>query len=738
VKIHRKIGAFLVGTCAIAVANPVIAQSADATAPNAQAPAVQTQGDQNEIVITAQKRTQRLIDVPQSVSVISGESLERQHAQRLSDYLTRIPSANVVESQAGNSRIVLRGINTGGVGATVATYIDEAPFGSATSLANGAILAPDLDPFDIARVEVLRGPQGTLYGANSLGGLVKYVTVAPDPHAFDAAAEFGAEDVAHGDLGWWARAAGNVPVSDNAAFRLTGSYRRDPGYVDDPRQGKDVNDGHTYGGRFSGLITPTSALKIRVSAMLENIRSNGTNAVDLDPVTLEPAYGALTHERLIAEPNDIRDRLYNATIDYDFGPVNLVSASSYGTVDQHIFEDVSAVYGPILTGALHIPLGAGVDQRLGQRRFTQEVRLASSPGHILEWTVGGFYTHERNRLRQDLFGIDGATGATIPSLDGLLLLDLPSRYTEYAGFANATWHIAPKFELTAGGRWSHNKQSEVQNTTGLIVGSSVFTGSSSDSVFTYAIAPTFKLNPNTRIYARVAKGYRPGGPNAVSPLASDAVPRTFGPDTTTNYEVGVKTETDDHLLSLEVAAFIIDWKDIQLLAQIDNLGVNVNGGAARSKGLEITAGLNPSRYLSLYATGSYVNAHLTEDAPAAVGGFKGDPLPYNPKWQWTIGGEYERPMSPGVIGHAGLSWHRTSVRYADFQPGAPQHRLPGYSQLDAHLGVDVGRFRIDAFGHNLTDARGITNIGFFGDVNGNLAAAVIRPRSFGLALGYRY
>ena len=746
-KIHRKVGMFLVGACAAAVATPSAAQNSDATNANAQPSAVQAQGDQNEIIITAQKRTQRLIDVPQSVSVISGDSLDKQHAQRLSDYLTRIPSANVVESQAGNSRIVLRGINTGGVGATVATYIDETPFGSATSLANGAILAPDLDPFDIARVEVLRGPQGTLYGANSLGGLVKYVTIAPDPGAFDGAAELGGEDVAHGDFGWWGRAAANVPVSKDAALRVTGFYRRDPGYVDDPKQGDDdVNGGHTYGGRASFLVTPTDALKIRFTAMLENIRSNGSNAVDLDPVTLKPAYGGLTHERLIAEPNDIKDRIYNATIDYDFGPVSLVSATSYGTVDQHVLEDASAVYGPILTFVLGIPLGAGVDQNLTQKRFTQEVRLASNHNEVFEWVVGGFYTHEKNRLGQDLYGIDGVTGATVPSLDGLVTVDLPSRYTEYAGFANATWHIAPQFDLTAGGRWSRNKQSEEQDTAGLLVGGgSVFSGSSSDSVFTYAVAPTFKPNANTRIYARIAKGYRPGGPNAVSPLASDAVPRTFGPDTTTNYEVGVKTETDDHLLSLEAAAFVIDWKDIQLLAQIDNLGVNVNGGAARSKGVEFTVGLNPTRGLSLYASGSYVDAHLTEDAPEAVGGLKGDSLPFNPKWQSTIGAEYDHPLNAKLKGHAGISWHYTGNRRSDFRappgpglPPPPQFRLDAFSQIDAHAGIDIDRFRIDAFVHNLTDARGITNVGFFGDVNGNLAGAVIRPRSFGLALGYRY
>jgi outer membrane receptor protein involved in Fe transport len=728
---------FLAGASALAFAAPALAEQ-DAAA-GAQPSAAEAHGDQNAIIITAQKRAQRLIDVPQSVSVISGELLGNQHAERLSDYLNRVPSANIVESQAGNSRIVLRGINAGGVGATVATYIDEAPFGSATSLANGAILAPDIDPFDLARVEVLRGPQGTLYGANSLGGLVKYVTVTPNTRDFDAAAELGAEDVSHGNAGWWARAAANVPLSGAAAFRLTGFHRRDPGYVDDPAHGRDVNDGNTYGGRFSLLIAPTDRLRIRGSVLLENIRSNGTNMVDLDPVTFKPAYGDLKHLRLIEEPNDIDYRLYNATVDYDFGSVGLVSATSFGTLDQHQFQDASSVYGPLLTGALGIPLGAGVDQSMTQRRFTQEVRLASSRNDRLEWTLGAFYTHEKNRLGQDLFAVDGVTGDAVPSLDGLIIVSLPSTYSEYAGFANATWHIAPKFDLTAGGRWSHNKQSDVQNTTGLLAGgANSFSGNSSDSVFTYSIAPSFKPNANTRIYARVAKGYRPGGPNAVSPLAPEGVPRQFAPDTTTNYELGVKTETDDRLLSLEASAFLIDWKDIQLLAQVEGFGVNTNGGAARSKGIELTAGLNPSRSLSLYASGSYVDAYLTKPTPVLVGGGVGDPLPFNPKWQGTIGAEYKQPMSPSVTGHAGLSWHYTGVRYSDFDPANGQRRLRAYSQVDAHAGADIGRFRLDAFAHNITDSRGIVNLGFFGDVNGDIAAAVIRPRSFGLALGYRY
>ena len=719
-----------------------LGSAANAQDPQATPPAEPVAADETsntEIIVTAQKREQALLDVPQSISVVTSETLENLHATRFSDYLTRIPSANIVETQAGSSRIVLRGVNTSGVGATVATYVDETPFGSATALANGAVLTPDIDPFDLQRVEVLRGPQGTLYGANSLGGLVKFVTVEPSTSAVGGAAEVGVQGVSHGDTSWWGRAAVNVPVSDNAAFRVSGFYRQDPGYIDDPNLGNDINDGKSYGGRASLLVRPTDQLTVRASVHLENLRANGTNEVDLDPDTFDPAYGKLQQSRVLSQPNDIDYRIYNGTIDYDFGSIGLVSSTSYGTLDQTAVVDASSQYGALLSGFFGVPLGAAVDQGMTQRRFTQEVRLASTAKQTIEWTVGAFYTRERNELTQNLFGVDALTGELFDGLDGLILVALPSRYREYAGFANVTWHLSPKFDLTAGGRYSHNKQSVVQNTDGLLAGgANSFDGDSSDNVFTYSVAPTFKPNDNTRIYARIAKGYRPGGPNAVSPLAPEGVPRQFGPDTTTNYEIGLKTETPDRLLSLEASAFLIDWKDVQLLAQVEGFGVNTNGGSARSKGVEFTATVNPNRNLSLYANGSYVDAYLTKDAPVIVGGVDGDPLPWNPKWQWTIGAEYEQPLSDAMTARGGISWHYTGKRYSDFDATNGQVELDSYGQIDAHAGLDFGRrYRVSAFVRNLTDSRGVVNLGFFGDVNGNLAASVIRPRTVGISFSVR-
>ena len=727
--------AWLLATgAAVAFAAP--AYAADGAA---GAPAASTETSQGEVIITAQKREERLLDVPQSVSVLSAQVLADNHAERFADYFNRIPSANIVESQAGQTRLVLRGINTGGVGATVATYVDETPYGSATSLANGAVLAPDVDPFDLARVEVLRGPQGTLYGANSLGGLVKYVTVAPQTDAFHMAAEVGGESISHGDAGDSGRLALNLPVSADAAVRASGFYRKDPGYIDVIGRGSDANGGKTYGGRLSTLWKPTERLSFRATAFLENLNSNGTNVEDVDPVTLAPTLGALTQARVVDQPNKIRYRIYNGTFDYDLGDAHLLSSSSWGSLDQANVEDASGLYGPVLTGIFGTPLGADVVQSLTQRRFTQEIRLASTHSKTVEWTIGGFYTREHNNIAQLLNAVDGTSGALDTTLSPLETVGAPSSYREYAGFANATVHFTPQFNVTFGGRYSHNKQFVGQTTSGPLVGpETTFTARSSDHAFTFSVAPEYKPNQWTTFYVRVAKGYQPGGPNVLPPTAPDTVPHVFGPSTTLNYEAGVKAELLNRTLTLELTAFDIQWRHIQLLADVDDFGVNTNGGKAKSTGVELSATLTPAKGVTLSANGAYVDAHLTEDAPALVGGKNGDNLPYNPHLAGTLSADYSAALSDTTDGNFGISWRYTGKRDSAFEPTG-QHKLRAYGLLDAHAGVALDRMRIDLFVRNLTDSRGITDLGGAGSaLNGLLAAGVVRPRSVGLSIGYRY
>lgn len=294
--IHRSVGVFLVGTCAAATAAPALAQSPAPTNANGQ-PQTVAQTDQNAIVITAEKRPQLLIDVPQSVSVVSGGTLEAQHATNFQDYLKLVPGLQLDQDTPGEGRLIIRGVNAGGVASTVSVYVDETPFGSSTGLVNGGVLAGDFDTFDIDRIEVLRGPQGTLYGASSLGGVLRFVTAAPTTERVIVRGRAGIETVKGGDLGYSANAAVNVPLGPTLAFRASANYRKDGGFVDSigtpgpngPSDiAKNINDTKVYGGRFSLLFKPSDAASVRLSAILQNIDADSSAVVEADPDTLKP------------------------------------------------------------------------------------------------------------------------------------------------------------------------------------------------------------------------------------------------------------------------------------------------------------------------------------------------------------------------------------------------------------------------------------------------------------------
>src|SRR5262245_42870147 len=254
--------------------------------PLASPAAAQNANTEEEIVVTAQKREELLRDVPQSVTAVTDETLERLQADSFDDYVGRVPGMVATGEQAGNSRLVLRGLNNEGIGAAVATYVDETPFGSSTGLVNAAALALDLDPFDIERVEVLRGPQGTLYGANSMAGLIKFVTRDPSFDAYELRVRATGESTDGGDESWAVRAAGNIPLGDHAGLRISGFQRSTGGFIETvqdlnrnvavhPGQplSYDTNSLDTSGVRATFLLQATDDLSIRLSATTQDVES---------------------------------------------------------------------------------------------------------------------------------------------------------------------------------------------------------------------------------------------------------------------------------------------------------------------------------------------------------------------------------------------------------------------------------------------------------------------------------
>jgi iron complex outermembrane recepter protein len=654
-----------------------------------------------------------------------------------------------VSSQPGLTRLTLRGQNAGGVGSTVAVYLDESPFGSSSALLNGSIISGDFDTWDLQRIEVLRGPQGTLYGANSEGGLLKFVTTTPVLGSFSGAAEATGESVAHGGKGGDVRAVVNLPLGDKVAFRLSGFDQDVAGYIDDPLRGKSgVNDGHKYGGRASLLAAPTEDLSIRLTATSQQSRYNGTNTVDVNPVTLQPLHGDLTQDRFISEPSSFKYENYNATIDWNAGPLSVLSTTSYGILNSYTVTDATSAilipptttFGEFLDANFGGPLGGFQDNSADLKKFTQEIRLSSPGSDRLEWQVGGYYTRETGRLLQHLNAVQLPSGAS-SGLASMEIVTLDSTYKEWAAFANLTYHFNSQFDIQAGGRWSTNEQGVSESITGLLVPSQIFGTPSKGNVFTYSVAPRWHVDANTMVYARVATGYRPGGPNVLPPIAPPSVPREYGADKTVNVEVGIRSTQLDGLLSMDVAAFHVDWKDIQVFEIVDNTGINGNGGKARSQGLEWTLGYVPVHGLTLTWTGAYTDAKLTSPAPA-VNANSGDPLPYAPKWGTSLDGEYDWAAFASYKAFVGARWSYVGARSTDFASSAAaipgQVALPSYNTVDARVGLEDARYRVTVYGKNLGDSRGITSYVSSGAPGLAGELTVSQPRTIGVTLSAKF
>jgi iron complex outermembrane recepter protein len=696
------------------------------------------------VVVTAEKRSEPLIDVPMSVTALNGSDLNNLQDRDFADYAALVPGLSLNASQPGLTRLTLRGQNAGGIGSTVAVYVDEAPFGSSSALLNGSTNTGDFDTWDMQRIEVLRGPQGTLYGANSEGGLLKFVTNAPELGTLSGAAELTGENVANGGNGAAVHGMLNLPIGDKLAVRVSGFDQDVPGYIDDPsRDAREINDGHKSGGRASLLAAPTDDLSIRLTATSQESKYGGINTVDVNPTTLQPLYGGLTQQRLLPEPSNFKYENYNGTVDWNLGPVSILSSTSYGILDSETANDVTPLYGGFAVALFGGTPGALLDDNVELRKFTQEIRLTSPASELLEWQAGAYFTHELGTVNEYLDGV------TLPAGTLLGLIEQPivsSEYKETAGFGDLTYHILPQFDLQLGGRYSHNEQSatQVTNFNALISPvPEVFNSTSSGNVFTYSVAPQWHVDANTMVYARLATGYRPGGPNVIPPSAPSTVEREYGSDKTTNVELGVRSTQLDGMLFLDVALYHVNWKNIQLLEEVDGFGINGNGGTARTQGLEWSARVAPLQGLKLEWTGAYTEAKLTSPAPA-LDANSGDPLPYAPKWSTAVDGEYDWVLFADCKAFAGATWSYVGARSSDFAEAPPvsataapgQIVLPSYNTTAARVGIDKGQYRFTVYGKNLTDARGISEYESVGAPYSTVT--VIQPRTVGATLSLKF
>ena len=330
---------------------------------------------------------------------------------------------------------------------------------------------------------------------------------------------------------------------------------------------------------------------------------------------------------------------------------------------------------------------------------------------------------------------DASTGAPValPTLGDISVG--PAIFREWAAFGDVTWHVTSQFSMLFGARYSNDETSYTQVGEGILVGSTDFTIRQSDNPTTFLFNPSFKFNDDLMAYARIASGFRPGGPNVGVPPGLGA-PVTFGPDKLVSYELGLKSTMLDNRMTVDVDAFYIDWSQIQLTSYADGFGFLGNGGKATSQGLEASWQYAPVRGLLLSANASWTDAELAANTPPGLYGYKGDVLPFVPRWNLNLGADYDFPLAGGWSGFIGGSYRFIGARKADFAvvPG-PRSTVPSYDEVDLRAGVNYANWTIKAYVKNVTNGRGITSVSpeTTDPLGSPYAATYVMPRTVGVS-----
>jgi iron complex outermembrane recepter protein len=715
----------------LAGACPALAQSVDSSA-NGNADA-QVDNDEialDEIIVTASKRPEKLQNVPGAITTLSGEKLENLGVQNFRDYAGLVPGLSQRDNGApGLGSFIIRGLNSGSsqLTSTSAFYVDETPFTASAFGFVSSLVTPDVDLTDVDRIEVLKGPQGTLYGAGSLGGLIRIVSKKPDASDFSANARIEGTAIEGGGTGGSGRLSLNVPlIADKLAIRAVGLYRRSPGYATNLVTGRE-NNGESYGGRISLRATPTPELTIDLSATLQDLNSNGRASQDTLPDSLTPLSGRYLSSTIVDESARFKYRIYSGTVDYQFGDLGTLTTSvTKGQTKSALLDDRST--------SLNVP-GVGVlgPSSINFSKWTVESRFVSKRLGPVEFIVGGFYTNEKNSYLVKFLGVDPETLAPLPApFDALLDQVASSTYEEIAGFGNLTFYMTDNLDVTGGMRFARNTQSIAIDAVGPAVGGIIdddfeFTDDSPTYLATLRWRPTSNLS----FFARAASGYRPGGPQ-VNPTPPPGAQKKIRPDTVWNYELGAKGGTADGKFNFAASIYQIDWKDIQLNTLINNLVLLTNGGAARIQGFEAEATVRPVPTLTMTASFGITNPKLTrvdESVTSFTGALAGDTLLMTPQYTMAITADKIFPIGDESSLDFGGTLNFQSEMNSQYTgiPTTPNVKVPSYATVDLRAGYTFGKYRAQFRVDNLLNE-------FAYSTYASPIGTPIQPRSFTLSL----
>jgi iron complex outermembrane receptor protein len=730
-------------TVAISMVQKASIEGRAGSTTNVEAPIPDPRSDSNkeglaEIIVTAQKRSERLQDVPVPVTAISADTLVSNNELRLQDYYSKVPGLNLeLDGTTGVPTLSMRGITTGGqTNPTVGVTVDDVPYGSSTFI-GGGFVSPDIDTSDLARVEVLRGPQGALYGVSSIGGLLKYVTLDPSTNAVSGFVQAGTSDVSHGaQPGYSVRGAVNVPLGGTFAVRASVFTRLDPGFVDNIQTGQNgINWATTDGAHLSGLWRPSQDFSIKLSALLQENNLHGSPLVDasLGSENLDQSFlrGTGGYQQ--------RFQAYSTNIHAKVGVFDLTAVSGYGVNTSSLSYDLTPLYGSSTQASFGVT-GSPYFNDLKTSKFSQELRLSAPIGPNLEWLVGAFYTHENSTYVSAVLA-EAPAGAIVGQ--GLYYSN-PSTYEEYAVFTDVTYHFTDRFDVQLGGRESQIKQSSSAVGSGPLNGGDSVTpnADSKDNAFTYLATPRLKLSPDVMLYARFASGYRAGGPNANALV--NHVPLEYDPDKTQNYDLGVKADFLEHRLSIDAAVYYIDWKDVQVTVQAPcGCAVYIaNGGGAKSEGTELSIESKPLKGLTVAAWVAWNEAVLTKDFPpeSSAYGLQGYRLPYSSRFSGNLSADQDFVVTGDWAAFAGGSVNFLGDRLGLFQSTPTRQVYPAYAKTDLHAGLRHDTWMVNVYADNITDRRTPLQGGLDGpNTYANSHSFIyLQPRTVGLSVSDKF
>lgn len=725
----------------------IMLASVPAFAQEAEAPLVEG----NEIVVTANLREQVLQDVPIAINVISSEEIRNIGATDLNGIVKTLAGVELRSESPGQGAVAIRGIselNTnniyGTTGTAVGLYIDEAPF-SVGGFFPQAVLA------DAARVEVLRGPQGTIFGEGSLAGTIRIIGNKPDSTAFAGAASVTAGAVRDGGTNRSGNLMLNVPlVTDVLALRAVGFYQRDGGWIDrtdaavtasfgaapNPILGpgvpsvnqtftltdteKNANDGETYGGRFQLGFTPTDSFSANFSALIQRSDRGFRNRGSVD----REGFFSTDLEHM----NDDFE-LYSLVLEKRLPFGKLLSSTNYFSRNISQAQDqLGIIYianqiGFPITGGAFTFQGSRVEVDVDVKEFNQELRFVSDFGGAFELTAGGFY--RKRKLDTRLYApqeplvpvamanamCGGLCGYTV---DGAGDLDSNSDTTsrQWAGFAEGTLKVSDQLTLLLGARYFNDRRRSETIATSIFGGipfPQAFPSSGNDNVFNPRVSITFEPSPDLTLYTSVSRGFRSGGQNDLFALVSGAVPSdiSYAPERMTAYEAGVKSAFGDGLATFNAAVFYNDWTDLQVVTKEGAGGVGEiigNAGKARSYGVDLEAIVKPTEGLTLAAGATILDTRIGSIV-ASGQTITGARIPNTANFSANASITYEAPLNDdlSLLMRAGLQ-HRAGALSSLLRIGTPFERLDGYTTLDLRVGVQTDRWSISLFADNVTDA----------------------------------